>query len=148
MYSPSKPRPNNRIRKGQDEGFSLVEMLVVLAIMGLLVGLVAPRVLGYLGGAKVDTAKAQIRNIDSALELFFIDNGRYPSDEEGLQVLAARSEGLPQWNGPYLKGADVLRDPWGNPYQYATAKDDRGFVVRSLGRDGKEGGDGEDHDLP
>jgi len=148
MHSPSKPRPNDRIRKGQDDGFSLVEMLVVLAIMGLLVGLVAPRVLGYLGGAKVDTARAQIRNIDSALELFFIDNGRYPSDEEGLRVLAIQSESLPQWNGPYLKGADVLRDPWGNPYLYAAAKDDRGFAVRSLGRDGKEGGDGEDRDLP
>ncbi len=126
-------------------GFSLVELLVVLAIIGLIVGLAAPQVLRYLGTARIDTAKTQIRNIENALELYFLDNNGYPSNEEGLGALSKAPAGAASWNGPYLKNADALSDPWQKPYIYKL----EGASVRivSLGRDGKEGGDGEDQDI-
>lgn len=130
------------------EGFSLVELLVVLAIMGLLVGLVAPRVLRYLDGAKVESAKAQVHNIESALELYYIDNGRYPTTEEGLSALEVAPTSAASWNGPYLKGGEALRDPWGHPYAYRGPEKGDGFSVHSLGKDGKEGGNGDDSDIP
>jgi general secretion pathway protein G len=126
-------------------GFTLVEMLVVLAIIALITTLVAPRILRYLGSARVDAAQAQIRNISSALELYYIDNGGYPTKEEGLQALAVAPGAATRWNGPYMKGTDKLSDPWGHPYLYDNAGGN--FVVRSFGRDGKEGGEGLDKDL-
>jgi general secretion pathway protein G len=131
-----------------DEGFTLVELLVVLVIIGLLAGLVAPRVLGYLGEAKHDSAAVQIKNIESALELYFIDNGQYPTGAEGLAALSAAPPSSPAWSGPYLKNADTLKDPWGNAFVYALNSDQTSFTVRSLGRDAQEGGEGEDRDLP
>lgn len=141
--SPNSKRP--RSSQGREEGFSLVEMLVVLAIIALVTTLVAPQILRYLGSARADTAQAQIRNIASALELYYIDNGGYPATEEGLQALAIAPASATGWNGPYLKGADKLADPWGKPYAYENTGS--AFVVRSTGRDGKEGGDGLDKDL-
>jgi general secretion pathway protein G len=138
----------NRTRGTSDEGFTLVELLVVLVIIGLLAGLVAPRVLGYLGEAKHDSAAVQIKNIESALELYFIDNGQYPTTEQGLAALSAAPESSPAWSGPYLKNADTLKDPWGNAFVYAPDSDHTSFSVRSLGRDAREGGEGEDRDLP
>jgi general secretion pathway protein G len=120
-------------------------MLVVLAIIALVTTLVAPQILRYLGSARADTAQAQIRNIASALELYYIDNGGYPANEEGLQALATAPASASSWNGPYLKGADKLADPWGNQYFYENTG--AAFVIRSAGRDGKEGGDGLDKDL-
>lgn len=131
-----------------DDGFTLVELLVVLVIIGLLAGLVAPRVLGYLGEAKHDSAAVQIKNIESALELYFIDNGQYPTTEQGLAALSAAPESSPAWSGPYLKNADTLKDPWGNAFVYAPDSGQTSFSVRSLGRDAREGGEGEDRDLP
>lgn len=127
-------------------GYSLVELLVVLGIVALIATIATPRVLGYLGSAKVEAAKTQIRNASSALELFYLDTGRYPSSEEGLAALAVAPAGLAGWNGPYLKGADRLADPWGNAYVYEAAETD-GFRLTSLGRDGRPGGDGQDADL-
>jgi general secretion pathway protein G len=132
-------------RHGATDGFTLVEMLVVLAIIALITTLVAPQILRYLGSARADTAQAQIRNISSALELYFIDNGGYPSNEEGLRALAVGPASATRWNGPYLKGAETLADPWGNPYAYENSG--TAFAIRSLGRDGKEGGEGLDKDL-
>ena len=94
-------------------GFTLVEMLVVLAIIGLVVGLVGPRVLNYLSESKVKTAQIQMENIGSALDLFYIDAGRYPTTEEGLAALVQRPPGVSSWSGPYLKSAGVPKDPWG-----------------------------------
>lgn len=132
-------------REGQ-QGFTLVELLVVLAIIALIAGLAAPQVLRYLGSARTEAAIAQIRNIESALELFYIDNLRYPTSEEGLIVLAQSSPALAgRWKGPYLANAEALRDPWGNAYIYRYA-DDR-VLIMSLGRDGREGGSGEDRDI-
>ncbi|MDH3195412.1 MAG: type II secretion system major pseudopilin GspG [Hyphomicrobiales bacterium] len=133
-------------RRSREDGFTLVELLVVLAIITLVVTLVAPQVLRYLGTARSDAARAQISNIESALELFYIDNLRYPTTEEGLAVLARPSPELAvRWNGPYLKNADEIRDPWGNPYLYEFSDND--IKISSLGRDGKADGTGEDRDI-
>lgn len=134
--------------EGNEAGFTLVELLVVLAIIGLTTAIVAPRVLNYLGTAKTDSARIQIRNLESALELYFLDLGEYPTNEEGLAALSSAPESARNWNGPYLKNAADLKDPWGNAYRYRAPEGDQSLVVSSLGRDGKQGGEGEDRDLP
>lgn len=132
--------------RSREDGFTLVELLVVLAIITLVVTLVAPQVLRYLGTARSDATRAQINNIESALELFYIDNLRYPTTDEGLVVLAKPSPELAaRWNGPYLKKADEIKDPWGNPYLYEYSND--AVKISSLGRDGKPDGTGEDRDI-
>lgn len=125
-------------------GFTLIELLVVLAILTLLAGLVGPRVLNQLGGAKTKTAAVQIADLDKSLELFKLDVGRYPSTQEGLEALVKKPGGVNGWNGPYIKG-EVPNDPWNNSYQYTNT----GGVVRiiSFGADGKPGGDGENSDV-
>ncbi len=138
-------RPARTI-SGQD-GYSLVELLVVLGIVALIATIATPRVLGYLGSAKVEAAKTQIRNASSAMELFYLDMGRYPSAEEGLAALALSPAGMEDWNGPYLKGADKLVDPWGNAYVYEPVNSAKGFKLTSLGRDGRPGGEDQDADL-
>jgi general secretion pathway protein G len=136
------PRAVRRIRRA---GFTLIELLVVLAILALLAGLVGPRVLNQLGGAKSKTALVQIADLDKAMELFKLDVGRYPSTEEGLQALSAKPASVASgWNGPYLKGG-VPADPWGRPYVYRL--DGSALLIQSLGADGAPGGDGENADL-
>lgn len=129
-------------------GFTLLELLVVVLIIGLLTGIVAPRLLGQIQRSEVTAAKAQLDALDKALQAFRIDVGRYPSDTEGLTALAtapAGSEG--RWRGPYLKGAVPL-DPWGTPYQYrAQGSAGRDFELLSLGRDKVPGGQGDDADI-
>ncbi|RZL66760.1 MAG: type II secretion system protein GspG [Rhodococcus sp. (in: high G+C Gram-positive bacteria)] len=131
-------------RGGGDAGFTLVELLVVLAIIALIGTLVGPRVLGYIGTAKSDTAATQIRNLSNAVELFYLDVGAYPNDEAQLKALLDPL-GAAGWNGPYLKTAASLVDPWGRTYRYKSA--DGQFVISTLGRDDKPGGTGEDADL-
>lgn len=125
-------------------GFTLIELLVVLAILTLLAGLVGPRVLGQLGGAKSKTAAVQIADLDKSLELFKLDVGRYPSTEEGLDALVKKPGSSSSWNGPYLKGG-VPTDPWGHPYRYANAGGK--IEIISLGADGSPGGEGENADI-
>ena len=136
-----------RSRTQATEGFTLVELLVVLAIIGLIAALVAPQVLKYLGSAKVDTTKAQIKNIENALELYYIDIGRYPSTEEGLEALARAPADGSAWNGPYLKKSGIFLDAWGTAYEYKSPADEKPYQIISLGRDRKVGGDGQDADL-
>lgn len=125
-------------------GFTLIELLVVLAILTLLAGLVGPRVLGQLGGAKSKTAAVQIADLEKSLELFKLDVGRFPTSEEGLQALSAKPAAANGWNGPYIKGS-VPNDPWGKSYKYATVP--AGIEIMSLGADGVAGGDGENADV-
>ncbi len=123
-------------------GFTLVEMLVVLAIIGSIVGLVGPRVLNYLSESKVKTAQIQMENLASALDLFYLDAGRYPTTEEGLAALVQRPAGVSSWSGPYLKAAGVPKDPWGHPYLYRSPGQSGPYDVGSMGPEGREGGSG------
>ncbi len=128
-------------------GFTLIELLVVLAILGLLAGLVGPRILGQLGGAKSKTAAVQIKDLEQAAELFKLDVGRFPSAEEGLDALVARPANAPGWNGPYLKKSGVPADPWGQPYRYEVPGKRGDIDIYSLGGDNAPGGDGESADV-
>ncbi len=121
-------------------GFTLIEMLVVLAIMGLLISLVAPRVLGILADSKVKTAHIQIESLKNALDLYFLDEGHYPTTSEGLGALTVRPVDETTWNGPYLKGGALPRDPWNHPYVYRSpGEDGRPFEIISLGEHGRSG---------
>jgi len=128
-------------------GFTLIELLVVLMILGLLAGLVGPRVLSQLGGAKSDTAQLQIAEFSSGLDLFFLEVGRFPTAEEGLLALVVEPPGAANWNGPYLKKNDIPQDPWGQEYRYLYPGEHGDFDLFSLGRDKVDGGEKEDADV-
>lgn len=130
----------------RSRGFTLIELLVVLAILTLLAGIVGPRVLNQLGGAKSKTAALQIADIDKALEIYKLDTGRYPTNAEGLQALVTKPGSANGWNGPYLKGG-VPNDPWGNPYRYANPGPNGGIEILSLGGDNAPGGESENADV-
>lgn len=140
-------RTDFRCRRGGDDGFTLVEMLVVITIIGLIMALVGPRVLNYLSESKVKTAKIQIQSIGSALDLFYLDAGRYPTSAEGLAALVQPIGGQPNWNGPYLKGGMVPLDPWGKAYVYRSPGEHGAYDILSYGSDGQEGGSGTAADI-
>ena len=127
-------------------GFTLLELLVVLVILGLLVGVVAPRFFGQIGKSEVKVATAQIRALEDGLDQYRLDVGRYPATEQGLAALNSQPAGVTRWQGPYLKKA-VPNDPWGNPYQYRTPGEHGEVDLFSLGKDGQPGGTGEDADI-
>ena len=128
-------------RKGE-AGFTLVEILVVITIIGLIMAIVGPRVLNYLGESKVKAAKIQIESFSSALDLFYLDMGRYPGSGDGLVALVQRPGNAQEWNGPYLKGGVVPNDPWGHPYVYRSPVERAPYEILSYGADGQEGGTG------
>ncbi|WP_045837597.1 type II secretion system major pseudopilin GspG [Hyphomicrobium sp. 99] len=130
-----------------DAGFTLLELLVVLGIIALLATVVAPQVLHYLGKARTETSKAQISAISTALELYALDNGTFPSQQAGLNALVQAPPRAGNWKGPYLKKAQGLIDPWGRPYQYRFPGPGGGPEVYTLGRDNSAGGTGEDQDV-
>jgi len=125
---------SKRTRRRRRGGFTLVEMLVVLAIIGLISALVGPRVLSQLTDSRERAAKLQIEAFSSALDIFFIDVGRYPVENEGLAALVQKPSSVQVWNGPYLRGDRVPLDPWGREYRYAS--DGRTFQISTLGPDG------------
>jgi general secretion pathway protein G len=133
-------------KKRREGGFTLIELMIVLFILGLLAALVAPRLMGRVGKAKQKTAQAQMQLLATALDLFHLDVGRYPTSEEGLRALRDKPDTLPAWGGPYLdKG--VPNDPWGRPYVYKFPGEHGPYDLSSLGADGTEGGEGENMDI-
>jgi general secretion pathway protein G len=131
----------------RETGFTLVELLVVLAILGLLVALAAPRVMKYLGSARSDTARIQIEKLAGILDLYHLEVGHYPTDQEGLKALAEKPAQADNWNGPYLKSRESLIDPWGAPYVYHSPGEHGEYDLYTLGADGKQGGEGADKDI-
>jgi general secretion pathway protein G len=128
-------------------GFTLLELLVVILIIGLLTGIVAPRFLSQISRSETTAARAQIDAFDKALQAYRIDMGRYPNAGEGLQALVTAPPNEPRWRGPYLKDA-VPADPWGSPYQYRfPSSRGKDFDLSSFGRDRAAGGSGDDADI-
>ena len=132
--------------KLKQQGFTLLELLVVIVIIGLLAGYVAPRYFSQVGKSEIQVAKAQIESLEKALDQFRLDNRRYPSTEEGLDALVTKPTTATSWNGPYLKKS-VPSDPWGRAYVYRVPGSKGEFDLYSLGKDGKPGGTGEDADI-
>lgn len=148
MIEQSRPARSHAWRRQRaDAGFSLIEVLIVLGIVALLATVVTPQVLRYLGRARVETARIQLSAITTALELYAIDNGGFPPQQEGLAALVRPPGGATRWRGPYLKKADGLLDPWGRPYGYRAPGRQSAYEVFTLGRDNAPGGDGEDQDI-
>ncbi len=133
--------------RDRDGGFTLVELLVVLVILSLIMGLVGPRVLSYLTDARVRSAKLQIDSLSSALDLLYLDSGRYPTESEGLDSLIKRTPSIDRWNGPYLQQNALPLDPWGRAYEYHVPGQHGPFAIVSLGSDGRQGGSDDAADI-
>lgn len=133
-------------KRDRQAGFTLIELMIVLFILGLLAALVGPRLMGRVGKAKQKTAQAQIQLLGTALDLFHLDVGRYPNEEEGLKSLYQRPDSLPAWGGPYLDKPPP-KDPWGRDYMYKYPGEHGPYDLYSLGSDGQLGGEGEGTDI-
>ena len=138
-----KPKAARRAQRG----FTLIELLVVLVILSLIAAFAVPQVIKYVAGAKSDAAKIQVERLSSVLDLYRLEVGRYPTQEEGLDALIEKPGDAETWNGPYVKKADSLTDPWGRPYVYRIPGEKSDFDLYSLGSDGQEGGEGEAKDV-
>lgn len=130
-----------------NRGFTLIELMVVMIILGLLAALVVPRMFGRIGQAKGSAAHSQIELFGTALDSFRLDVGRYPTTAEGLNALITQVSGTDNWNGPYLKKIEIPLDPWNNPYIYESPGKNGDYDIHSLGADKSEGGEGENADI-
>ncbi len=137
---------NKRVIK-EFKGFTLIELLVVMMILGLLAGIVGPQVMKYVGDSKSKTARIQIEDLSASLDLFLLDTGRYPTTDEGLQVLVSAVQGVQNWNGPYLKKQRLPLDPWGHDYIYRYPGEHGAYDLYTLGADNAAGGEGESKDI-
>ena len=146
MMQRFRRRRRRSARRGE-EGFTLVEMLVVITIIGLIMALVGPRVLNYLAESKVKAARIQVESFASSLDLFYLDNGRYPTTSEGLAELAQRPGSAEAWNGPYLRSGIIPNDPWGHAYIYRSPSEHGAYEIISYGSDGQQGGTGTAADI-
>lgn len=142
-HAPSSSDPDRQ----REAGFTLVELLVVLVILGLIVGLVAPQAMKYLGTSRARAAHIQVERLATVLDLFHLDAGRYPTAEEGLPALLVRPPDLDGWAGPYIRKTAGLTDPWGKPYLYRHPGEHGEYDLYSLGADGRPGGTGQDADI-
>ena len=130
-----------------DDGYTLVEMLVVIGIIAVIAAVLTPSLLGSMQRARSKTAQMQVQTVAAALEAFRADVGRYPSQSESLTVLVGAPDSIDGWTGPYLKNAKYLQDPWGRNLEYSIDNSGQQFTVRSLGSDGVAGGNGTGRDL-
>ena len=134
------------IHRTRATGFTLLELLVVMVILGLLAGFVAPRYFAQVGKSETKVARSQVQAIEKALEIYRLETGQLPSSEQGLDALLTRPQNEPAWNGPYLRKA-VPRDPWGRPYLFKSPGEHDEYDLYSLGKDGRPGGDGQNTDV-
>ncbi len=134
-----------KLKRGE-RGFTLIEILVVMIIIGMLAALVGPRIMGRIAPAKQQAAKTQIGLFETALDTFRLDVGRYPTTEEGLKALREKPSSAENWQGPYLP-KEIPVDPWGKPYVYKCPGDNGDFDILSYGLDGTEGGEGDNQDV-
>lgn len=135
-----------RVRGIRIGGFTLLELLVVMVIIGMLAAYVGPRFFSQIGKSEVKVTRAQIDALEKALDQYRLDTGRYPTSEQGLAALDAQPAGVTRWSGPYLKKA-VPTDPWGNPYVYRQPGEHGEYDLMSYGKDGQPGGSGEAEDI-
>ncbi|WP_322892204.1 MULTISPECIES: type II secretion system major pseudopilin GspG [unclassified Yoonia] len=140
-------KSTKNLRWTPKSGITILEVLIVLSIIALIAAVAGPRLIGYLGRAKTETAELQATQLRQAVQLFYIDVGRYPSDSEGLRVLTTAPPGETSWAGPYLEAPSALIDPWGRDYIYIAPEVGRDFSIISLGLDGQPGGTGENADV-
>jgi general secretion pathway protein G len=131
----------------RSRGFSLLELVIVLIILGTIMAFLAPRIFGNVERANQQLAKAKMEQLSGQLEIMRLEVGRYPSTQEGLRALLEKPSGMERWNGPYIKDATTLKDPWGNDFKYAAPGASKPFDLVSLGADGREGGEGDNRDL-
>lgn len=143
--APSRPDPAAE----REAGFTLLELLVVLVILGLLIGLVAPAALNQLGRAKIKIAGQSVERISTVFDMYKLDVGTYPTEEQGLKALITQPSGTPNWHGPYLKDAKLPEDPWNHPYVYKIPSSRPGheYDLCSLGPTGKTGGTGDNAEI-
>lgn len=132
--------------KKKEKGFTLIEVLIVMVILGILAALVGPRMFGKVGKSKQKAAKSQIALFETSLDTYRLDMGRYPTGEEGLKALREKPEGAENWDGPYL-AKEIPLDPWGTPYVYVCPGEHGEYDIIALGADKKPGGEGEDTDI-
>jgi len=142
MNAPSRTQPARA-----QGGFTLLELVMVLVIIGVILAMVGPRVFTNLGRANAEVAKTKIEQVGGQLELYKLDTGRYPTTQEGLAALIAAPSGAANWNGPYIRDTKALKDPWSRDFIYRSPGEKGGFDLISLGADGKEGGEGENRDV-
>ncbi|TLD40477.1 MAG: General secretion pathway protein G [Candidatus Jettenia ecosi] len=135
------------LRVLKKEGFTLLELLIVMIIIGLLAALIGPKMIGRVGESRQTVAKQQIEGFSSALEMYKLDTTKYPAQEQGLDALVTQPQGIVNWKGPYLKKKFVPKDPWGNNYTYLYPGEHGDYDIVSHGADGNPGGEGEDKDV-
>lgn len=128
-------------------GFTLLELLIVMIIIGLLAALIGPKMIGRVGESRQTVAKQQIEGFSSALEMYKLDTTKYPTQEQGLEALVTEPQGVVNWKGPYLKKKFIPKDPWGNNYVYVYPGEHGDYDILSYGADGNAGGEGEDKDV-
>ncbi|MCR4292595.1 MAG: type II secretion system major pseudopilin GspG [Candidatus Kuenenia sp.] len=128
-------------------GFTLLELLIVMIIIGLLAALIGPKMIGRVGESRQTVTKQQIEGFSTALEMFKLDTTRYPTQEQGMEALVATPHGVENWKGPYLKKKFIPKDPWGNEYVYVYPGENGDYDIISYGADGAEGGEGENADV-
>lgn len=144
---PNQAKNGQRFVTSDEDGYSLIELLVVLAILVLLATLTVPQVIKYLDRAKTDAARIEIDNLGATLDIFRLDIGRYPTQEEGLDVLAKKTDSISGWSGPYVKRKDMLLDPWDRPYRYKIPGEHGEYDLSTYGADNAEGGEGVNRDV-